>query len=156
MQTSRRNSVLLWIVQGVLAALFLFAGGFKLLAPIGMLKGPLELPGLFLRFIGLAEVTGALGLVLPGILGIQRGLTPLAAVGLVTIMTGATATTIEGGAFAPALLPFVVGLLALSIVYGRRQWAPLSWSTARSHTTLLAPERNSCAESRSFKASREP
>lgn len=129
MQTSKRASVLLWIVQGVLAALFLFAGGFKLVAPIAMLKGPVALPGLFLRFIGLAEVTGALGLILPGALRIRRGLTPLAAVGLVTIMTGATTTTLEGGAVASAVLPFVVGLLAVSIVYGRRLWAPLSWST---------------------------
>lgn len=129
MQTSKRASVLLWIVQGVLAALFLFAGGFKLVAPIAMLKGPVALPGLFLRFIGLAEVTGALGLILPGALRIRRGLTPLAAVGLVTIMAGATTTTLEGGAVASAVLPFVVGLLAVSIVYGRRLWAPLSWST---------------------------
>ncbi len=137
MQTSKRASVVLWIVQGVLAALFLFAGGFKLVAPIGMLKSPVELPGLFLRFVGLAEVTGALGLLLPGILRLKQGLTPLAAVGLITIMTGATATTIEGGAVGPALLPFVVGLLALSIVYGRRDWAPLRWSTA--HHPSSAP-----------------
>jgi DoxX-like protein len=137
MQTSQRTNVLLWIVQGALAALFLFAGGFKLVAPIAMLKGPVELPGLFLKFIGLAEVAGALGLVLPGILHVQRGLTPLAAVGLVIIMTGATTTTIEGGALGPAVLPFVVGLLALSIVYGRRQWAPIGWSPARAH---LAPQ----------------
>ena len=123
MQTSKRAGVLLWIVQGVLAALFLFAGGFKLIAPIAMLKGPVALPVAFLRFIGLAEVTGALGLILPGALGIKRGLTPLAAVGLVTIMTGATTTTIEGGAVAAAALPFVVGLLAVSIVFGRRSWA---------------------------------
>lgn len=129
MQTSKRASVLLWIVQGVLAALFFFAGGFKLVAPIAMLQGPVALPGLFLRFIGLAEVTGALGLILPGALRIRRGLTPLAAVGLVTIMTGATTTTLEGGAVASAVLPFAVGLLAVSIVYGRRLWAPLSWST---------------------------
>lgn len=123
MQASKRTSVVLWIVQGTLAALFLFAGGFKLVAPIEMLRGPVTLPGLFLRFIGLAEVAGALGLILPGALGIKRGLTPVAAVGLVTIMTGATTTTIEGGAVAAAVVPLVVGLLAVSIVYGRRSWA---------------------------------
>src|ERR1051325_3023374 len=105
MQTSKRTNVLLWTVQGVLAALFLFAGGFKLVAPIAMLKGPVELPGLFLKFIGLAEVAGALGLVLPGILHVKRGLTPLAAVGLVIIMTGATPTPPEGGRPGPGRGP---------------------------------------------------
>ena len=50
----------LWIVQGVLAALFLFAGGMKLVLPLEELKGPVELPGPFLRFIGVAEVFGAI------------------------------------------------------------------------------------------------
>jgi hypothetical protein len=131
MQITRKASVLLWIVQGLLALLFLFAGGTKLVMPLEMLKGPVELPGLFLRFIGVAEVCGALGLILPGLLRIRPSLTPLAAVGLVTIMSGATVVTLEGGAVAPAIVPLVVGLLLASIAYGRRQWAPLSLSISR-------------------------
>src|SRR5437867_5371882 len=82
-------NVALWIVQGLLAALFLFAGGAKLLLPLDQMAGPVALPGWFLRFLGVAEVLGALGLVLPGLLRIRPGLTPLAAAGLVIIMIGA-------------------------------------------------------------------
>src|SRR5213080_3226681 len=58
-------NIALWIVQGLLAALFLFAGGAKLVLPLDQLAGPVALPGWFLRSIGAAEVLGALGLVLP-------------------------------------------------------------------------------------------
>jgi hypothetical protein len=121
-QTSKA-SVALWIVQGLLALVFLFAGGMKLALPLEALRGPIALPGLFLRFIGVAEVLGALGLLLPGILRIQRALTPLAACGLVIIMAGATVLTAASGAVAGALVPLVVGLLAGTIAYGRRHWA---------------------------------
>jgi hypothetical protein len=113
----------LWIIQGLLAALFLFAGGMKLVLPLEAMEGPVTLPGPFLRFIGVAEMLGGLGLVLPGLLRIRRGLTPLAALGLLTIMLGATAVTLAGGMVAPALIPLGVGLLAAFVAYGRRAWA---------------------------------
>ena len=116
----------LWIVQGLLAALFLFGGGMKLVMPLDQLTGPMPipLPGLFLRFIGVVEVLGALGLILPGLLRIRPGLTPLAAAGLVLIMIGATGLTLAGGAVAPALMPLVVGLLAAFVAYGRWRLTP--------------------------------
>src|SRR5947208_11792545 len=117
-------NVALWIVQGLLAALFLFAGGAKLVLPLDQMAGPVALPGWFLRFLGVTEVLGALGLVLPGLLRIRPGLTPLAAAGLVIIMIGATVVTLAGGMVAVALIPAVVGLLAASVAYGRRQPAP--------------------------------
>ncbi|MEN3337903.1 MAG: hypothetical protein V7647_1579 [Acidobacteriota bacterium] len=109
----------LWVVQGLLAGLFLFAGGIKLILPIEALAGPVPLPGPFLRFIGVAEVLGACGLILPGVLHIREGLTPLAAAGLSVIMAGATVVTLMGGAVAPALVPVIVGLLALMVACGR-------------------------------------
>ena len=48
----------LWIVQGLLALLFLFAGGMKLVMPIEALTEQTSLPGLVVRFIGVAEVLG--------------------------------------------------------------------------------------------------
>ena len=119
-------NVALWIVQGLLAALFLFAGGVKLVTPIEeMLKQmPLALPGWFLRFTGVVEVLGALGLILPGLLGIRPGLTPLAAAGLVIVMIGAVIFTILAGDIAMALLPLVVGLLCAFVAYGRWRLAP--------------------------------
>jgi len=114
----------LWIVQGLLALIFLFAGGVKLVLPLEVLTKQMPLPGLFVRFIGVAEVLGAIGLLLPGLLRIRPGLTPLAAAGLVIIMIGATTLTLVGGDLAPALIPLVVGLLSAFVAYGRWRLAP--------------------------------
>jgi hypothetical protein len=114
-----RKNTLLWVVQGMLALLFLFAGGMKLVMPLEAMKSPIALPGLFLRFLGVAEVLGAVGLILPVLLGIRPGLTPLAAAGLVVIMIGATVITAMGGAVAPALVPLAVGLLSAFVARER-------------------------------------
>jgi hypothetical protein len=114
----------LWIVQWALALLFLWAGGMKLVLPLEQLAGPVALPGSFLRFIGIAEALGAIGLIVPGLLRIQTFLVPLAAVGLVIIMIGATVITLAGGTVALALIPLVVGFLALFVAYGRWRLAP--------------------------------
>jgi len=125
MTTTKRASALLWTVQAVLAALFLYAGGFKLALPLASLAKLSPLPAPFLKFVGVCEVTGAIGLVLPGLLKIRTGLTPLAAAGLVVIMVGATVVTVATQGVAPAVLPFVVGILAATVAYGRWQRAPL-------------------------------
>jgi hypothetical protein len=122
----------LWIVQGLLALLFLGAGGIKLVLPLEKLTGPIPLPGLFVRFIGVAEVLGAIGLILPGLLRIRPGLTPLAAAGLVIIMIGATVITLAGGDVAAALLSLVVGLLSAFVAYGRWRRAPHRGSSSPS------------------------
>ena len=115
-----KRNITLWVIQGLLAALFLFAGSMKLILPIEAMAGPVSLPGWFLRFIGVAEVAGAIGLILPWLTRIQPRLTPLAAGGLVIIMSGATIVTIMGGPAATAAVPFVVGMLAATVAYGRR------------------------------------
>jgi hypothetical protein len=117
-------NVALWIVQSLLAALFLFAGVMKLVMPLEQMAGPVAFPGWFLRFIGVAETLGGLGLILPGLLRIRPGLTPLAAAGLVIIMIGATGIGIKVGDYATALMPFVVGLLAAFVAYGRWRLEP--------------------------------
>jgi DoxX-like protein len=100
--------------------LFLFAGSVKLILPIQATTMPVPLPGPFIRFIGVAEVFGAIGLVLPGALKIRQGLRPLAAVGLVIIMAGATVVTLLGGGALSAMFPLIVGVLAGSVAYCRR------------------------------------
>src|SRR4029453_2451750 len=94
MAEGRRLTVVLWIVQALLALVFLFSGGSKLVMSIEEMTKEVALPGAFLLFIGCAEVGGALGLILPGLLGIRPGLTPLAAACLVIIMSGATVITV--------------------------------------------------------------
>ncbi|HET6891153.1 MAG TPA: DoxX family protein [Pyrinomonadaceae bacterium] len=118
-------SIVLWIIQILLALLFLFAGGTKLVLPIEVLTAmgspnQVHLPGWFIRFIGVCEVLGALGLILPGLLKIRPQLTWLAAAGLVTIMIGATVVTFVADGIGPALIPFIVGLLLVFVAYGRR------------------------------------
>ena len=117
-------NIALWIIQSLLALLFLFAGVMKLILPIEEMTQQIALPGLFLRFIGVCEVLGGLGLVLPWLLGIRPGLTPLAAAGLVIIMIGATATTIIIGQVVTSILPLVVGILCLFVAYGRWRLVP--------------------------------
>ncbi|PYN43587.1 MAG: DoxX family protein, partial [Candidatus Rokuibacteriota bacterium] len=80
----------LWIVQGLLALLFLFAGVMKFIMSIEEMTRQIQMPAAFLWFIGVAEICGGLGLILPSLLRIRPGLTPLAAAGLVIIMIGAT------------------------------------------------------------------
>ncbi len=123
-------NIVLWILQVLLALLFLFAGGMKLVLPSDVLKAmaspnSVQLPGLLLKFIGLCEVLGALGLILPGLFRIKTGLTPLAAAGLVIIMIGATVLTIIGDGFVMAIMPFVTLLLMAFVAYGRWRIAPL-------------------------------
>ena len=116
---SQKTTVLLWIIQGLLALVFMFAGVMKFVMPIEEMTKQVPLPGLFLRFIGLAEVLGAIGLILPGLLRIRPGLTPLAAAGLAIITVGATVVTLMIGGGATALFPLVVALLSAFVAYSR-------------------------------------
>jgi hypothetical protein len=125
MAGSRWVGVVLWVVQVLLAALFLFAGGFKLVASAEQMQGPVNLPLAFLRFIGTCEVLGALGLILPGLFRNRTWLTPLAASGLVVIMIGATVLTAVRMGVGLALMPFTVGTLAGWVGYSRWRVAPL-------------------------------
>jgi uncharacterized membrane protein YphA (DoxX/SURF4 family) len=114
----------LWVVQVLLGLLFIWAGGMKLVMPVEQLQDPVSFPGWFLRFIGVAELLGGIGLILPSLLKIKPGLTPLAAVGLVIIMIGATVIGMIYGPLAGALIPLVVGVLAAFVAYGRWRLVP--------------------------------
>jgi hypothetical protein len=114
------NNRVLWVFQWLLALLFLFAGVTKLVLPVeAMTKEMPMLSGGFLRFVGVCETLGAVGLILPMLLRIQTKLTPLAAACLVIVMIGATWVTLMTGGGAQALFPAVTGLLLVGIAYGR-------------------------------------
>ena len=121
-------NIALWIAQALLAAIFLFAGGMKLVIPIEEMtkQMPIPLPGWFLRFTGIVEVLGAIGVILPWLLRVRPALTPLAAAGLVIVMIGATVYTLAAGDFATAPIPLVVGILAAFVAYGRWRLTPPS------------------------------
>jgi uncharacterized membrane protein YphA (DoxX/SURF4 family) len=126
---TKRINVAIWTVQVLLACLFLFAGGAKLVLPIAEMTKQFPLPGLFLRFLGVVELTGAAGLILPSLLRIRPYLTPLAAGGLVIIMSGATAISMAGGTVTPAIPPFVIGCLAGLVLYARTRVLPIRETT---------------------------
>ena len=117
--TSKPARIALWAIQGLLAALFIVTGGMKLVLPIAALTRDVPLPGLFIRFIGVLEVLGGLGLVLPGLLHFRPALTPLAALGLVIIMSGALGVSLTTGHADTAAIPVVVGVLLAIVVVGR-------------------------------------
>ncbi len=126
----RKMNVVLWILQSLLTALFMFAGVMKFIMPIEEMTKQIALPGWFLHFIGAAEILGAIGLILPGILRIRVELTPLAAAGLSIIMFGATWITLAGGQGAAAIIPLIVALLSAFVAYSRWRMNP-SYESSR-------------------------
>jgi len=118
---------LFWLLQVLLALLFLFAGTVKFLMPAEKLAEgmPPYLSLTFVYFIGICEILGGIGLIVPWLTKIKPGLTPLAAVGLFIIMIGATAVTVPLG-IDKAAIPAVVGLLCAFVAYGR--WKSLTAS----------------------------
>jgi uncharacterized membrane protein YphA (DoxX/SURF4 family) len=125
---------LLWVLQTLLALLFLFAGGTKLSMSAAELTGQSPLPALLLRFIGIVEILGGFGLILPGMLRIRTALTSLAAGGLSIIMIGAVVVTMQTLSPAMSVMPFVTGALTLFVAYGRWRLSPF----AAARSTVLA------------------
>lgn len=115
--------IALWAAQIILAALFLFAGVMKFVMPVQEMTRGNSFPGSFFHFIGVMEVLGGIGLVLPSLLRISPFLTPVAACGLVIIMAGATLTSMSMGWI--SLFPFFVGILSALIAYGRFKLLPV-------------------------------
>src|SRR5262249_60892765 len=125
-------NLILWIAQGVLAAVFLFSGSMKFVMSIEAMTQQMPMPGWFLHFIGVCEVLGALGMILPWLTRMRPGLTPLAAAGLVILMICATVTMLTTGSIATALIPLVVGVPAAFVGYCRRGQPPQSGGLATS------------------------
>ena len=137
MRTTHINwmNVALWTTQVLLAALFLFAGGVKLAMPAERLAQQAHMSGALLHFIGVLEVLGALGLVLPGLTGIRPRLMPLAAAGLIIIMIGATVISAATHGGAAGIMPFATGCALAFVALGRYQISP---HTARRATLRVA------------------
>ena len=115
----------LWVLQVLLGLFFALASGVpKLLVPIEQLPMPIPIPGPLLTFIGVAEILGGLGLILPGLLKIRPGLTPLAAAGLALVAIGGTAYQLAAGEPGNAAFAVVIALLCAFVGYGRWQLVP--------------------------------
>jgi uncharacterized membrane protein len=117
----RATHIITWVLQVLVGLQFVFAGAMKFVTPMEEMTRDLPLPAAFLYFIGLAEVAGGLGLILPGALRIQRGLTPLAATGLTIIMAGAVVICAMMDV-KMAAVPLIVGALCVFIARSRWSW----------------------------------
>jgi uncharacterized membrane protein len=115
----------LWIVAGLLAAIYLFSGIVKLVVPREKLATvPAggwvnDFSAGTVRAIGVLEILGALGLVLPAALGIAPALTPLAALGLAVLMGGAVITRLRRHEPKPMVADLVYLALAAFVAWGR-------------------------------------
>ncbi|MGH2366552.1 MAG: DoxX family protein [Chloroflexota bacterium] len=118
-------NIALWVITGLLAAGFLFAGFTKLFIPQEKLaKAPgggwvLDFSVAFVKALGALEMLGAIGLVLPGLFGIAVVLTPLAALGLAVIMAGAAVVEFRRQASKHALGNLAYLALAAFVAFGR-------------------------------------
>lgn len=116
--------IVLWFCQGLLAVVFLVIGGAMAFLPLpDLLTRGLAMvehtPAVLVRSVGAAEVLGAAGLVLPGMLRRWPTLTPLAALALALMMALAVSAHLMTGAVAGMELPMVLGALSLLVAWGR-------------------------------------
>ena len=116
----------LWVVQMLLGALFVFAGVVKLMMPLESLVKEVGMPGWFILFISVAELLGGIGLVLPALLRIKPGLTPLAAAGLLAAghVVSALAVVVAGTGHRRAAVNLLwewIGV-GVAVVVLRRAW----------------------------------
>jgi len=128
-RSPRAVHVTLWIVQLLLAAVFLLVGYTHAAAPIAVAiqRAPwvADLPVALVRFIGAAEIAGALGLLLPAATRVRPMLTPVAAVGLTTMMALAIPFHLMRGEASAVVLNLGLGSLAVLVALGRTRWAPI-------------------------------
>lgn len=121
--------IVLWILQGLLALMFMGAGFMKLTSPIADLATQLpwanQIPEAFIRFIGASELLGGIGIILPSLLRIKPLLTPLAALGLVAIMVFALVFHISREEYSAVGINAVMATLALVVAWGRYKKIPI-------------------------------
>lgn len=127
---SKALNIALWATQVLLALLNLMAGSTKLFQPIEELSKMLpwanEMPALMVRFIGLSEVLGGLGLLLPSLLRIQPQLTPIAAIGLAVVQLLAAGFHMSRGESSVIGANILFLAMAVFIAWGRMKKVPIA------------------------------
>ncbi len=139
-------SITLWTLQAALAAGFAIAGAMKLAMPIGQLHAThpyaVGLPDPLMRFIGLSELAGAFGLLLPSLARIRPQLTVAAASGLALMMFLAIFLHVVRGEFSEVATNILLGAVACVIAWGRSRRAPITprpYVSAADDTHHLCP-----------------
>ncbi len=127
---SKGLHIALWIAQVLLAGMFIMSGFMKVSQPIDQLSQMLpwasQVPQALVRFIGISEVLGGIGLILPALLGIKPHLTAWAALGLVAVMIFAAIFHATRGEFSAINTNIILSLVALFIAWGRTKKAPMT------------------------------
>lgn len=122
-------NIALWAAQVLLGGMFGMAGATKATRPIVELAQRMpwaaEIPEGLVRFIGVSELAGGIGLLLPALTRIRPGLTPLAAAGLTTIMALASMFHLTRGEWGGIVVNAVLGGVAAFIAWGRYRKAPI-------------------------------
>lgn len=119
-------NVVLWILQALLALVFL-AHGLMLLMPPPEVAAQMNemLPRWFSLFLGVAEVAAGIGLVVPGVTRIKPVLVPAAALGVVIVMIGATILHVVRNEMSPAAITTVLLVMAIVVAHGRLRLVPI-------------------------------
>ena len=129
MKTKTLN-ILLWIAQFALAAMFIMTGSMKLFQPIEEIAKTLpwvaNTSARIVRFIGISEFLGGIGLILPTLLRIKPKLSGLAALGLAVVMLFASIFHIYRGEYSAIGMTLIIGLIAYFIFWGRTIKAPVT------------------------------
>lgn len=130
MNNNKKLNVVLWISQIILALMFLMAGVMKSTQPIEELGKNLpwvnEVPLELVRFIGISELLGGIGLIIPSVIRFKPQLTPLAAFGLFIIMVLAFVYHLLNGENSALIFNTILGAIALFIAWGRFKKAPIT------------------------------
>jgi len=120
----------LWVAQVLLGAAFLMAGLGKSTQPIEELAKNMAwvpaIPGGLVRFIGVSELLGGLGLILPAATRVAPVLTPVAGLGLATVMSLAAVFHLTRGEYGGIVINLVMGGIAAFIAWGRFKKAPIA------------------------------
>lgn len=118
-------NIALWIVQGLLALVYLAAGGLKIVRPreqlvaSGNFDWMKDSSDIGVKAVGLVEILGALGVILPWLIGIASILTPVAAIGLVAVQIGALRVHLVRNERQPLPINLILLLLAVFVAVGR-------------------------------------
>ena len=129
LKKSKGANITAWTLQVVLSLMFIMTGAMKSFLPVEQLSASLpwvaEVPGGLVRFIGLAELLGGFGLILPSLFKIKTRLTPLAALGIVSVMVAASIFHVVRGEMGVIGMNIVLAGLAGTVAWLRLNKAPL-------------------------------
>lgn len=122
-KNTKAMNIALWVVQALLGAMFIMAGGMKAAQPVEALAESLpwvtSTPAALVKFIGISELLGGIGILLPSILRIKPSLSVLAAYGLALVMLLAAFFHGSRGEYSAIGVNLFMMALALFVAWGR-------------------------------------